>query len=59
MNIALVLIPLALILGLLFVGFFIWSAIDGQYDDLSTPPHKILIDQESVLYEERRKYDGQ
>lgn len=44
MDILVVLIPLALVLGLCFIILFIWATLRGQYDDLETPPQKILID---------------
>jgi cbb3-type cytochrome oxidase maturation protein len=42
MNILGFLIPLALFLGLLFLLFFFWSVVSGQYDDLETPACRIL-----------------
>ena len=47
MNIITLLIPLALILALTFVIAFIWAAGRGQYDDLETPAHKMLLDDSS------------
>ena len=44
MNIVGLLVPLALLLALSFVGAFIWAVNQGQYDDLETPAHKILLD---------------
>ncbi len=44
MEVVAFLIPLALLLGLLFIASFIWMAISGQYDDLETPKYKILLD---------------
>ncbi|MFY7993358.1 MAG: cbb3-type cytochrome oxidase assembly protein CcoS [Bacteriovoracaceae bacterium] len=44
MEIIIVLLPLALLLGLLFVFSFIWAVRRGQYDDLETPKHRMLID---------------
>ena len=42
MNILYFMVPAALLLGLLFLAIFIWSAKTGQYDDLVTPPIRIL-----------------
>lgn len=42
MNILLMMIPMSLMLGLLFVGAFIWAARSGQFDDSVTPAHRIL-----------------
>lgn len=38
------LIPLALILAAIFIGGFIWMTMTGQYDDLETPGHRMLLD---------------
>ncbi len=45
MNILLMMIPLALILSGFFVGVFIWSVRNGQFDDSVTPAHRILNDE--------------
>lgn len=44
MEIITLLIPMAIILGALFLGGFIWMARSGQYDDLDTPAHRMLLD---------------
>lgn len=44
MNILFLMIPMALILGIVFVGIFFWAASNGQLDDLETPAHRILND---------------
>jgi cbb3-type cytochrome oxidase maturation protein len=44
MEVVAFLIPLALLLGLIFIGAFIWMARSGQYDDLETPKYKMLLD---------------
>ena len=46
MNIIYVLLPIALLLGGGFLAAFIWMAADGQYDDLETPGHRILLEEE-------------
>ncbi len=46
MNILILMIPLALILGGGFVAAFIWATKKGQFDDLDTPAHRILHDNE-------------
>ncbi len=38
------LIPVALFLGLLGLGAFIWSLKSGQYDDLDGAAERILYD---------------
>lgn len=44
MEVILYLIPVALILGLVGLGAFIWSIKTGQYDDLDGAAHRILLD---------------
>lgn len=41
-----VLLPLALLIASVAVGFFIWAAMSGQFDDLDTPAVRILFDDE-------------
>lgn len=42
MNILVLMIPLALLLGLGFVAAFLWAADNGQFEDTETPAHRIL-----------------
>ncbi len=44
MLIIILTISISLLLALVFVGAFIWSARSGQYNDLVTPAHRMLID---------------
>lgn len=44
MNILILMIPMAFVLGLGFVAAFMWAASKGQFDDLETPAHRILED---------------
>ena len=44
MNILLYLIPIALILGLVGLGAFVWALRTGQYDDLDGAAQRILLD---------------
>ncbi len=46
MNIVYFLAPLALLLGLGFAASFIVAVMKGQYDDVETPAHKMLLDDE-------------
>ena len=46
MNILLILIPAALLLGAIGLAAFIWSIRTGQYDDLDGAAQRILIDDE-------------
>lgn len=47
MNVLYFAIPIALLLGFLFLFLFIWATKSGQYDDLDTPSYKILIDDDN------------
>jgi cbb3-type cytochrome oxidase maturation protein len=40
------LLPMAILLVALFVWLFVWAARDGQFDDVTTPPLRILLDEE-------------
>ena len=44
MTIIVYLIPVALVLGLLGLGAFIWSIRSGQFDDMQGPAYRILDD---------------
>ncbi len=50
-----VLLPLALLIAAIAVGFFVWAARTGQFDDLETPAVRILFDDEEPG---RRKQDS-
>lgn len=44
MNILTIMIPMALLLGIGFVAAFFWATSKGQFDDVETPAHRILND---------------
>jgi len=44
MSVLFVLVPLAILLVAVFVGFYVWSARTGQFDDLVTPAMRVLHD---------------
>lgn len=46
MNALVYLIPVALFLGLLGLGAFLWSLRSGQYEDLDGAAQRILYDDE-------------
>lgn len=46
MDIMIVLIPGAILLGLMGLGAFFWSLRSGQYEDLKGAANRILIDDE-------------
>jgi cbb3-type cytochrome oxidase maturation protein len=48
MEVIVVLLPLALLLGAFFIFAFIWSARKGQYDDLETPRFRMLLEDQKI-----------
>ena len=47
MSILIFLIPIALFLGLIGLGAFIWCLKSGQYDDLEGAAQRILLDEDN------------
>jgi cbb3-type cytochrome oxidase maturation protein len=58
MEIMIILLPLAIFLGGVFLAAFIWSARKGQYDDLETPRFRMLLDDENKLKKTTIVKDG-
>jgi len=48
LNVLLWLIPLALFLGLLGLGAFLWALKSGQFDDLDGAAHRILFEDDDA-----------
>ncbi|MEM7044956.1 MAG: cbb3-type cytochrome oxidase assembly protein CcoS [Pseudomonadota bacterium] len=44
MDVLIYLIPIALFLGLLGLGAFLWSLKNGQFDDLDGAAERVLFD---------------
>ncbi|UCG85479.1 MAG: cbb3-type cytochrome oxidase assembly protein CcoS [Gemmatimonadota bacterium] len=44
MNAVLFLLPIAVLLGAVFVVLFVLAVRSGQFDDLDDPPERILHD---------------
>ena len=55
MEVIVILLPLAILLALLFIGAFVWMTYRGQYDDLETPKFKMLLDDKIVTTEQQEK----
>lgn len=53
MNGIAVLIPIALLLGLVGLATFFWSLGSGQYDDLDGASMRILIEEDRPVADER------
>lgn len=58
MNVIYFMLPLALVLGALFVGLFIWATKSGQYDDLETPAKRILFEDSNIVINNEKKGDS-
>lgn len=48
MTILFLLIPLAVVIGGLAMGAFVWALRDGQFDDLDTPAERLVLDDDSA-----------
>jgi cbb3-type cytochrome oxidase maturation protein len=44
MNYLVILVPVAILLGLLGLGTFFWTLRSGQYEDLDGAAERILLD---------------
>ena len=51
------LIPLALVLVVAIVWFFLWAVRTDQFDDLEGPAHRILMDDDEPMIERKNKED--
>ncbi len=58
MSVLIYLIPVALFLGLLGLGAFVWSLKSGQYDDLEGAARRILIDEEKDQKNDKKQDDN-
>jgi cbb3-type cytochrome oxidase maturation protein len=58
MSVIYVLLPLASVLGIAAVWAFVRATRAGQFDDLETPAHRILHDDEDGEKEDGKKEDG-
>jgi cbb3-type cytochrome oxidase maturation protein len=47
-NSLLLLIPLAILLGLLGLAAFLWALRTGQFDDLDGAAQRVLLDEEGT-----------
>jgi cbb3-type cytochrome oxidase maturation protein len=59
MEIISLLIPMAIVLGALFLGGFIWMTMSGQYDDLDTPGHRMLLDNDKEDNNNNQTQEGE
>ncbi len=54
MNGFLYLVPIALALGVIGLGAFMWALSSGQYDDLDGAAERILLDDDRPLPQRRK-----
>lgn len=47
MTVIFLLLPVAIALVALFVWLFVWAARDGQFDDVTTPQVRMLLDEDA------------
>lgn len=47
MNVLIILMPIALLLGVCFTLAFVYAVRSGQFDDMETPAHRVLLDDSS------------
>lgn len=55
MDIIFLLIPLALVLVVVIVWFFMWAVRSDQFDDLEGPAHRILMDEDEPKIEKQNE----
>lgn len=48
MSVLFLLVPLAILLVAIFVGAYVWSTRTGQFDDLTTPAMRAVLDDATV-----------
>ncbi len=58
MNALAITIPVSLLLVAFFVGAFIYAVRHDQFDDLVTPAHRMLLDDEDLSTPTVRKDDS-
>lgn len=44
MNIIFLTLGVSIFIAIIFLAAFIWATRKGQYDDLETPSHRMLLD---------------
>lgn len=54
MTVLYFLIPLAIVMMIIAVLFFLWTIRSGQYEDLDGPAYRILMDDDDPLVPRRK-----
>ncbi len=55
MSLLQLLVPAAIFLGAIFLGGFLWAAWRGQFEDLETPAHRMLFDDDDQIQQKKGK----
>lgn len=55
MSVLLILIPLSVLFAAGFMAAFLWSVRSGQYEDTTTPPMRMLLDESNPHKREQGK----
>lgn len=50
MTVLYILVPVAIVLVIVAICIFNWAVNDGQYDDLDSPAHSILFDEDDPAH---------
>ncbi len=50
MTVLYILVPVAMVFVILAICIFNWAVNNGQYDDLDSPAHSILFDEEDPAH---------
>jgi cbb3-type cytochrome oxidase maturation protein len=58
MNILIITIPISLLLAAFFVAAYIYAVRRNQFDDLVTPAHRMLLDDQPDESERRNRNDA-
>lgn len=53
MDIIYALVPLSIVLILIAIFVFSWAVKGGQFDDLDSPAHRILFDDDDHLFDKK------
>ena len=57
MDILYLLIPISLFLVTIIVALVIWAVNSGQFNDLDSPAHRILLDDDGIKPDSEQKKD--
>ncbi|NQX91607.1 MAG: cbb3-type cytochrome oxidase assembly protein CcoS [Flavobacteriales bacterium] len=55
MEVLFIMVVVSLCLALLFLGAFIWSFKDGQFDDSISPAIRVIMDDQPTLNNKTKK----